>query len=38
MQKLVSHHFERPEIMKAYDTFASAAKHHAVKAVINNTV
>lgn len=32
MKKRVSRRFERPEILKAYDTFA--AKQHAVKAVI----
>jgi alcohol dehydrogenase len=35
-KKLVSHRFELPEILKAYDTFANAAKEHAVKVVITN--
>jgi alcohol dehydrogenase len=33
-KKLVSHRFELPEILKAYDTFANAAKEHAVKVVV----
>jgi alcohol dehydrogenase len=36
-KKLVSHRFELSEIMKAYDTFANAAKKHALKVVIRNT-
>ena len=36
-KKLVSHRFELPEILEAYDTFANAAKQHAVKVVIKNT-
>jgi alcohol dehydrogenase len=36
-KKLVSHRFELSEIMKAYDTFANAAKEHALKVVIRNT-
>lgn len=35
-RKLVSHRFKLPDIMKAYDTFANAAKQHAVKVVITN--
>lgn len=35
-KKLVSHRFELPEILEAYDTFANAAKQHAVKVVIRN--
>jgi alcohol dehydrogenase len=35
-KKLVSHRFNLSEIMKAYDTFANAAKHHALKVVIKN--
>lgn len=35
-KKLVSHRFNFSEIMKAYDTFANAAKQHAVKVVIKN--
>lgn len=35
-KKLVSHRFKLPEILKAYDTFANAAKEHAVKVVIKN--
>lgn len=35
-KKLVSHRFELSEIRKAYDTFANAAKQHAVKVVIKN--
>jgi len=37
-KKLVSHRFKLPKIMKAYDTFANAAKEHAVKVVIKNGV
>ncbi len=37
-KKLVSHRFELPEILKAYDTFANAAKEYAVKVVIKNGV
>ena len=33
-KKLVSHRFELTEILKAYDTFANAAKEHAVKVVV----
>ena len=36
-KKLVSHRFELPEILEAYDTLANAAKQHAVKVVIKNT-
>jgi alcohol dehydrogenase len=35
-KKLVSHRFELSEIMNAYDTFANAAKEHALKVVIKN--
>ncbi len=35
-KKLVSHRFQLSEILKAYDTFANAAKEHAVKVVIKN--
>jgi alcohol dehydrogenase len=35
-KKLVSHRFELSEILKAYDTFANAAKQHAVKVVIKS--
>ncbi|NDU92542.1 MAG: zinc-dependent alcohol dehydrogenase family protein [Ferrovum sp.] len=35
-KKLVSHRFKLSEILKAYDTFANAAKEHAVKVVIKN--
>jgi alcohol dehydrogenase len=35
-KKLVSHRFKLTEILKAYDTFAHAAKEHAVKVVIKN--
>ena len=35
-KKLVSHQFKLSEIMKAYDTFANAAKEHALKVVIQN--
>ncbi|MDA3877970.1 MAG: zinc-dependent alcohol dehydrogenase family protein [Halothiobacillus sp.] len=35
-KKLVSHRFKLTEILKAYDTFANAAKEHAVKVVIKN--
>jgi len=34
--KLVSHHFKLSEIINAYDTFANAAKEHAIKVVIKN--
>lgn len=33
-KKLVSHRFALPEIVKAYDTFANAAKEHAIKVII----
>ena len=33
-KKLVSHRFRLSEILKAYDTFAQAAKEHALKVVI----
>ena len=36
-KKLVSHRFQLPEVMKAYDTFANAAKQHAIKVVLKNT-
>jgi len=36
-KKLVSHHFELTEMLKAYDTFKNAAKAHALKVVIKNT-
>jgi len=36
-RKLVSHRFELPEIMKAYNTFGKAAKEHALKVMIKNT-
>jgi alcohol dehydrogenase len=35
-KKLVSHRFQLSEIMKAYDTFANAAKQHALKVVLKN--
>jgi len=35
-KKLISHRFELSDIIKAYDTFANAAKQHAVKVVIKN--
>lgn len=35
-KKLVSHRFQLSEILKAYDTFANAAKQHAVKVIIKN--
>ncbi len=35
-KKLVSHRFELSEIIEAYDTFANAAKQHALKVVIRN--
>jgi len=37
-KKLVSHRFELTEIIKAYDTFANAAREHAIKVVIKNTI
>lgn len=36
-KKLVSHRFNLSEILKAYDTFGSAAKDRALKVVIKNT-
>ncbi|MFA5216790.1 zinc-dependent alcohol dehydrogenase family protein [Sulfuricurvum sp.] len=33
-KKLISHRFELSEILKAYDTYANAAKKHALKVVI----
>jgi alcohol dehydrogenase len=35
-KKLVSHRFKLAEIIKAYDTFANAAKEHALKVIIKN--
>jgi len=35
-KKLVSHRFKLSEIIKAYDTFAHAARHHALKVIIKN--
>ena len=35
-KKLVSHRFKLSEIMTAYDTFANAAKHLALKVVLKN--
>jgi alcohol dehydrogenase len=37
-KKLVSHRFDLSEMVKAYDTFANAAKHHALKVVIKNGI
>jgi len=34
--KLVTHRFELDEVMKAYDTFGSAAKERALKVVLQN--
>jgi alcohol dehydrogenase len=36
-KKLVSHRFDLPEIMKAYDTFGNAAKERALKVVLKNS-
>jgi alcohol dehydrogenase len=36
-KKLVSHRFELMEILKAYDTFAQAALHRALKVVIKSS-
>lgn len=36
-KKLVSHRFELPDIIKAYDTFANAAKEQAIKVIIKGT-
>lgn len=33
-KKIISHRFELSEILKAYDTYANAAKEHALKVVI----
>lgn len=35
-KKLVSHRFDLSEMMKAYDIFEDAAKHHALKVVLKN--
>ena len=35
--KLVSHHFDIKDILKAYDTFKNAAHNHALKVIIRNT-
>lgn len=35
-KRLVSHRFQLSEIMQAYDTFANAAKQHAIKVVLTN--
>ncbi len=35
-KKLVSHRFELSEIITAYDTFANASKHNALKVVLRN--
>ena len=34
--KLITHHFELNEIMKAYDTFGNAAKEKALKIILTN--
>lgn len=36
-KKLVSHRFELSDILKAYDTFANAAKEQAIKVIIKGT-
>lgn len=36
-KKLVSHRFELADILKAYDTFANAAKEQAIKVIIKGT-
>ena len=36
-KKLVSHRFELSDILKAYDTFANAAKEQAIKVIIRGT-
>ena len=36
-RKLVSHRFDLPEIMKAYDTFGNASKEQALKVVLKST-
>lgn len=38
VNKLVSHEFELPEIMQAYDTFENAAKERALKVVLKNAI
>jgi len=35
-RKLVSHRFDLPEIMKAYDTFGNASKEQALKVLLKN--
>jgi alcohol dehydrogenase len=35
-KKLVTHHFAMNDIMKAYDTFANAAKEGALKVVLTS--
>lgn len=37
VKKLISHHFELSEIIKAYDTFENAIKEHALKVIIKNS-
>lgn len=37
-KKLVSHRFELSDILKAYDTFANAAKERAIKVIIKGDV
>lgn len=37
-KKLVSHRFELTDIIKAYDTFANAAKEQAIKVIIKGDV
>ncbi|MEJ1960325.1 MAG: zinc-dependent alcohol dehydrogenase family protein [Gammaproteobacteria bacterium] len=35
-KKLVSHRFDLPDIMKAYDTFGNAAREHALKVILKS--
>lgn len=35
-ERLVTHHFRLPDIMKAYDTFSRAKEEHALKVVLEN--
>ena len=35
-KKLVTHHFQLDDVMKAYDTFGNAAREGALKVVLRN--
>jgi len=34
--QLITHHFSRDDVMKAYDTFGNAMKERALKVIITN--